>query len=292
MNAPARVFTTDRGWGRPIIERVPLVLPALVLGTIVLVALFAPTLARFSPYEGLLGDALLPPAWFGGSSSHFLGTDQFGRDILTRMMFGARISAVVALLAVVLGGSIGTVLGVLAGYAGGWIDALVMRCVDLALALPLILVGLVVGLAVGPSLGAVVSVLALLIWPRYARQARAEVLAMKDRDFVLLARLAGCSPLSIVVRHILPNITNTLIVLSTLQLAQAILIEASLSFLGAGIPPPEPTWGQMIADGRSLIASSWWLSTLPGIAIMGSVLAINVLGDQLRDRLDPKLRTL
>lgn len=267
-----------------------LALPIGVLALLALAALLAPVLTPHSPVEGDLRRALLPPAFAGGESTHLLGTDRFGRDILTRILFGTRVSAAVAIPAVLLGGIIGVIAGVTAGYAGGWVDALVMRLVDLALSLPLILMALILALVLGAGLTTVVIALSLLVWPRYARQARAETLALRNREFVILARLCGAGPADIVMRHIIPNISNTLIVLSTLQLAQAILVEASLSFLGAGVPPPEPSWGQMVADGRGVIATAWWVSVLPGAAILVTALSVNTLGDQLRTRLDPQLR--
>lgn len=269
---------------------VRLALPLAVLVLLSLGAVLAPILTSYSPVEGALREALMPPVFAGGTSAHLLGTDAFGRDIFTRILFGTRVSAAVAVAAVVLGGSVGVAVGVAAGYAGGWVDAVAMRLVDIALALPLILLALILALVLGASLTTVVIALSLLVWPRYARQARAETLVLRDREFVILARLSGAWPADIVIRHILPNIANTIIVLSTLQLAQAILVEASLSFLGAGVPPPEPSWGQMVADGRGLIAAAWWVSVLPGAAILLTALSVNTLGDQLRLRLDPRLR--
>jgi peptide/nickel transport system permease protein len=187
---------------------------------------------------------------------------------------------------------VGTSLGLLAGYRGGWVDALIMRSVDVMLAFPSILMALILAVTVGPSFWMVVVVLGFILWARYARLVRGEVLAWKQRDFVALARMAGCSALRILLKHLFPNVVNSVVVLSTLQIGWTIVVEASLSFLGAGIPPPAPTWGGMVAEGRKYIDTLWWVSVFPGIAIMLVVLSFNMFGDWLRDMLDPKLRQL
>jgi len=221
-----------------------------------------------------------------------LGTDTQGRDILSRLIFGARITAQVSLAALLVGGTIGTVLGLIAGYFGGWVDHVIMRLVDINLSMPLILLALTLVVLFEPGVGTTIAVVALLLWSRYARQVRAEVLTLKQMDFVARARVAGASDLRIIFRHIFPNVINTLIVLATLQVGNVILLEASLSFLGAGIPPPDPAWGVLVAEGRDFIATFWWLSVIPGLVIMTTVLSMNIFGDWLRDHLDPKLRQM
>lgn len=274
-------------------KRRPPLVPVMILAALVIVALLAPFLAPYSPYEGSLPDKLKPPFWVaGGSIDHPLGTDKFGRDILSRLIYGARVSLAISLTALLIGSSVGTVLGLISGYFGGWVDALIMRVADIALSLPLVLMALLLVTIFGPSFAIVIIVIALLIWARYARQVRGEVLSIKEKDFVALARTAGCSHIWIMTRSIFPNLVNTLIVLITLQVGWVILLEASLSFLGVGIPPPQPAWGVMIADGRALVASAWWISVVPGVAILLVVLSLNLFGDWLRDALDPRLRQI
>jgi peptide/nickel transport system permease protein len=268
-----------------------LVIVAILLVILVVPALFAEWLAPHDPLEGRLAQKLKPPVWLAGGSWEFpLGTDPLGRDLLSRLIFGARVSLSVSLVAIIIGGLVGTVLGLVAGYFAGWTDTLIMRVVDVAFSLPTILLALVLAVVVGPSFQTVIVIVALLLWARYARQVRGEVLSVRERDFVAQARIAGCSHLRIIFGHILPNVTNTLIVLATLQVGYVILLEGTLSFLGVGIPPPTPAWGLMVATGRGLIVSAWWVSFFPGLAILVTVLALNLLGDWLRDRLDPRLR--
>jgi peptide/nickel transport system permease protein len=275
---------------RAAFARLP-VFSLVVLALLVIAAVFAPVLTPHSPTEGELQDRLLPPAWQAeGSADHLLGTDRQGRDILTRIIYGTRVSLSVALLAIFVAGSIGIVIGVVAGYCGGWVDSLLMRLTDVGLSLPGILVALVLAVVVGPTFGNVIAVIGLVFWPRYARQVRGETLSLMQQDYVALARIAGCSPLRIMAVHILPNLAPSLLVLATLQVGDVILFEATLSFLGVGLPPPLPAWGLMVAEGRTLITTAWWVAVLPGLAIMFTVLAMNLLGDWTRDRLDPRLR--
>jgi peptide/nickel transport system permease protein len=213
-----------------------------------------------------------------------------GRDILSRIIHGARISLVVSLVAIFVSGSIGTILGLIAGYFGGRTDTIIMRLVDVSLALPTILLALVLVAAVGSSFSTVIAVIAVILWARYARQVRGEALSLKTQDFIARARVSGASHVRIMVRYIFPNVVNTLVVLATLQVGAVILLESTLSFLGAGIPRPTPAWGVMIADGRELIVTAWWVALFPGLAIMLTVLSLNLLGDWLRDHLDPKLK--
>jgi peptide/nickel transport system permease protein len=268
------------------------VLPVAILVLFLLIpAIFAPLVAPHDPLKGSLSKRLKPPAWAdGGSIEYPLGTDKMGRDLLSRMIYGARISLLVSFMAVFVGGSVGTTLGLVSGYFGGKIDTLIMRLVDITLSIPTILLALVLVSALGPSFGTVITVIALIIWARYARQARAEALTVKEQDFVARARVAGASHTRIMVRYIFPNIVNTLVVLATLQVGSIILLESTLSFLGVGIPRPTPAWGVMVADGRELIVTAWWVSMFPGIGIMLTVLSLNLFGDWLRDHLDPKLK--
>lgn len=269
------------------------ILLASIIALVVLAAIFADFIALHPADEASLRNRLKPPVWLeGGSWLYPLGTDDLGRDIWSRMIFGARVSLSVGLFAVGGAGSIGVALGLVAGYMGGRTDAVLMRVTDAALAVPLILVALLFVVTLGQAFVNVIIALAILLWSRYTRVIRSEVLSLKERDFVALARIAGASHLRIMVRHILPNIMNTTVVLFTLQLGTVILVEASLSFLGAGVPPPTPAWGTMVADGRDFTATAWWISFFPGVAILVTVLSFNLFGDWLRDRLDPKLRQL
>lgn len=271
--------------------------PALPLAILILFllvpAIFAAQVAPHDPLKGSLSKRLTPPVWAqGGTWEYPLGTDKLGRDILSRIIYGARFSLLVSLVAIFVGGSVGTALGVISGYFGGKLDALIMRMVDISLALPTILLALVLVAAVGPSFGTVITVIAVLLWARYARLSRGETLSIKERDFIARARVAGASHARIMLRYIFPNVVNSLIVLATLQVGAVILLEATLSFLGVGIPRPTPTWGVMIADGRELIVTAWWVAMFPGLAIMLTALSLNLLGDWLRDHLDPKLRNV
>lgn len=282
----------DQTGTRGELSRLPWI-PFAIIAALVVVAVFAPLIAPQSPTEQSLPDKLLPPVWEdGGSRTHLLGTDALGRDMLSRLVYGARVSLTAAACALLAGGGVGLAVGVLAGYAGGRVDAALMRVVDATLSFPTILIALLLAVSLGQGLRTIVLAIAFIIWARFARVVRGEVLAVKARDFVALARVHGCSGLRIMAVHILPNVTNTFMVLLTLHIGFVIIVEASLSFLGAGIPPPTPSWGQMVADGRSYIASAWWLSVVPGAAIMLVVLAFNLFGDWLRDWLDPRLRQM
>ena len=279
------------GWRQ--IKRYPLLSLAILVFIMVIPAVFAPWVAPHDPFMGSLSQRLTPPVWQdGGTMEHILGTDKLGRDMLSSIIYGARVSLTVSLIAIFVGGIIGTALGLISGYFGGRTDAVIMRLVDISLSIPTILLALVLVAAVGPSFGTVITVLIVLLWARYARLTRGETLAMKERDFIARARVAGASHTRIMFKYIFPNVFNSLIVLATLQVGYVILLESALSFLGAGLPRAEPAWGVMVADGRELIVSAWWVSMFPGIAIMMSVLALNLLGDWLRDHLDPKLKNV
>ena len=228
-----------------------------------------------------------------GSTKFLLGTDHLGRDVLSRVIYGARISLLVSIVTLAVGGSIGVVMGLAAGWYGGVIDEILMRLVDIKLAIPLILIALVLVITLGQSLWIIVTVLCLFIWPRFARQVRGEVLQLKHMDYVSLAKVSGASTARILFIHVFPGTINTLIVVATLQVGIVILLESTLSFLGAGVPPPTPAWGSMVADGRDKLAGGvWWISTFPGVAIMLTVMSLNLFGDWLRDTLDPRLRQL
>jgi peptide/nickel transport system permease protein len=268
--------------------------PVVILGTLALTAIFADAIAPHSAEVGSLGARFKPPAWQqGGTSTFLLGTDHLGRDVLSRLIFGARVSMVVGILAVFVAGTIGTALGILSGYMGKWVDQLIMRVTDTWLALPALTFAIFLAAVLGPSEMNIVIILSAVFWTRYARVIRGEVLSLKEREFVRLAIVAGCSKWTIMKRHILPNVMNSAIVLASLQLGVVIIAEASLSFLGVGVPPPKPAWGLMLADGKKgLMAGYWWLTVLPGLCIMFMVLSANLLGDWLRVKLDPQLRQL
>ena len=270
------------------------IIPMAIIALLAFVAVFAELLAPYDPEVGSLGERFRPPVWQnGGSEKHLLGTDHVGRDVLSRLVYGARISMVVGFTAVIFAGILGTGLGILSGYLGGWVDQVIMRVTDTWLALPALTFALFLSAIVGPSAMNIVIILAAVYWTRYARVIRGEVLSLKEREFVRLAIVAGCSRLTIMRRHILPNVLNSAIVLGTLMLGVVIVTEAALSFLGVGVPPPQPAWGLMLADGKKgLMAGYWWLTVLPGCCIMLLVLSANLLGDWLRVKLDPQLRQL
>ena len=221
---------------------------------------------------------------------HVLGTDRLGRDTLSRLIYGAQISLAVSLVGILLTGVVGAAVGLVAGFCGAWVDTICMRLVDISLSLPGILMAVLLSVVFKPSFKNVVIVVIFLLWPSYARLVRGETLSLKQQEFVALARVAGCSSLTIMCRHLLPNLAPSILVLATLQVGFVIVLEASLSFIGVGIPPPTPSWGVMVADGRGLIEQAWWISILPGLAILVTVISLNILGDWVRDRLDPKLR--
>ena len=290
-----RAATLSLGWTRSAfrVKGFPW-FPVGILLALALLAIFADAIAPHSPEVGSLGMRFKPPAWQqGGSMQFLLGTDHLGRDVLSRLIFGARVSMMVGLLAVFVAGTLGTGLGILSGYMGKWVDQVVMRVTDTWLALPALTFAIFLAAILGPSEMNIVIILSAVYWTRYARVIRGEVLSLKEREFVRLAIVAGCSKWTIMKRHILPNVVNSAIVLASLQLGVVIVAEASLSFLGVGVPPPKPAWGLMLADGKKgLMAGYWWLTVLPGLCIMFMVLSANLLGDWLRVKLDPQLRQL
>ena len=280
----------SRAW-RKLIGNPAAVVGAIILLLVVAVALAAPYVAPHDPARQSLIRRFTPPLWVqGGLPAYPLGTDQVGRDILSRIIYGARISLLVGVAAVAVSLVVGVTLGLVSGFLRGRVDAVIMTVVDVTLSFPQLLLALAFVAALGPSLLTIIVVLGLTGWERYTRVVRAEVLALREKDFVEAARAIGASPVRMAFRHLLPNTFSSIIVISTLQVAQAILQEAALSFLGVGSGTAHPTWGQMIALGRDFVSVAWWLATFPGLAILLTVLAINLVGDRLRDALDPRVR--
>lgn len=273
-------------WRRSLFPAIALV----ILAMIVTAAVAAPLISPHPPSGGYILDNFQPPLSesFGGAL-FVLGTDAAGNDILSRALFGARVSLIVGVASVAGAALIGTLIGLIAGFYRGWVDEIVMRLVDIQMAFPFILLAIIIMFIVGQGLGNVVIVLIVTGWPMYARVARAEALRMMDSDFILAARTIGVSHVSIMLRHLLPNMMTPLIVLATAAVPQMIILEAALSFLGVGVPPDVPSWGGMLASGRAYLEQAWWVATFPGLGIIFTVLSINILGDWLRDRLDPHL---
>lgn len=269
------------------------VVPMLILAVLVIAAIFAPMLAPHDPIKQNLRARLAPPVWAeGGTSTNMLGADHVGRDILSRIVHGARISVTVVVVGLTAGTLLGSAVGILSGYYGGVVDEIVMFVVVVWIGVPFLMIALIVVSITGPSFGVVITLLILNAWTGFVRNVRAEVLSLKERDYVALARVAGASTPRIIFKHILPGVANTIVVLATLGSGTFILTEATLSFLGAGIPPPTPAWGVMIAEGNNYQVDSWWLPVFPGVAILLVVVALNFVGDWLRDRWDPRLRQL
>src|ERR1700681_2067533 len=270
-------------------------LPLAILVPFVLIAAFPNLIAPYDPTEPIPGAKIFePPFWMQGANPDaLLGTDFQGRDVLSRLIYGARVSLIVGVTGTLVAGTIGTTMGILAGYLGGWVDQVIMRVTDAWLALPALVFAIFLATMVGPSMWNIIIILGLVYWTRYARVIRGEVLSLREREFVKLAEIAGASRTRIILRHILPNIMNSTMVLASLTIGVVIIAEASLSFLGVGVPPPQPAWGSMLADGRSmLMVGDWWLTIFPGLGIMLVVLATQLFGDWLRIRLDPQQRNL
>jgi peptide/nickel transport system permease protein len=263
---------------------------ALLLSIVVGAAVAAPWLAPQSPTLVRVQDRLLGPLAVQAGIRHWLGTDPLGRDVLSRLLVGARISLFVGLTAVAIGGSLGTGIGLVSGYYGGWTDRVIMRMGDVQLAFPFILLALAVMAVLGPGLGNIIGVLGLTSWVTYARVVRSEVLSVREREFVHAARALGAPVIRILLIHALPNVVGTVMVVATFSVAGTILSEAGLSFLGLGVGASTPTWGAMLADAREYMTDAWWLTTFPGVAILVTVLGVNLVGDWLRDYLDPRLR--
>ncbi len=275
-----------------VVRRWPII-PIILISMLVIAAAFAEVLTPYDPEKDDLLARNTPPMWQeGGDTSHILGTDPLGRDILARIIYGARTSLLIATIVLSIGTVFGLVVGLIAGYVGGTVDEILMRVVDFTFAVPFILVALVTVIVYGQSFALVIILLTIFSWNGVARQARAETLSLKTRDYVAAALVAGASIWRILLKHLAPGLINTVIVVTTLHLGALILTEASLSFLGVGIPPPTPAWGVMVAEGRNYIYTEWWISFFPGLAITLTVLAFNFLGDWFRDRFDPRLRQL
>ncbi len=269
-------------------------IPAGVLLLLFVAAVFADFIALHNPEFGDPRERLLPTVFEAGGSMKFpLGTDTMGRDVFSRVVFGARVSLLVAFAAVFMAALLGTAIGVCAGFFGGWIDQVVMRFTDAWLSIPTIMFATLLAVVLGPSVTNIIIIMGLIYWTRYARVTRGEALSLKSRDFVHLATIAGCSKIRIIRKHILPNVMNSVITLASLQIGVVIVVEASLTFLGVGVPPPKPAWGLMLSEGRGgLFTGQWWLIVFPGLAIAMLVMSFNLLGDWLRRRLDPHQQSL
>lgn len=269
------------------------VLPLMIVVMLAVAAIFAPLLTSHDPERGTLDDNEIAPVWDAdGGTKYILGTDHLGRDVLARIIFGTRISLLVAGSVLIIGGAVGTTIGIVSGYFGGNVDEVLMRLVDITLAVPFILVALVVAIILENSLTVIVILLVTFFWTAFARQIRAETLQLKTMEYVSFSKVSGASSVRIMYKHILPGVFSTIMVIATLTIGTVILVESILSFLGVGVPGPTPTWGAMIADGRNYLTTGWWIAFFPGIALFLTVLAFNFLGDWLRDTFDPKLRQL
>ena len=272
------------------LKRAPMI-PLAILLFFVVLAIFADVISPYSPVDVSLRDRLTPPFWqTEGSMSYPLGTDPLGRDLATRVAYGAQTTLMVAAATVLLSAAIGVVLGLIAGYNRGIVDTVIMRAADITIAFPIILFAIMLVVILGPGIINLVISVGVVLWARFARVIRGEVLILMERDFVARARVSGCSSFRIIVVHLFPNIVNTMVVLLTLQIGFVIIIESSLSFLGAGVPPPTPAWGSMIAEGREYTTNAWWVSVVPGVALALIVISFNLLGDWLREALDPRQR--
>ena len=294
----APLSAQDISWARPGARRrqlrrsIGILLPLLLLSVFVLGGVLAPLVAPHDPRELALTERLQPPLFDGGSSDHVLGTDNLGRDILSRLLYGARVSLLLLAIVIPLTATVGTALGVIAGWRAGLVDRLIMRTVDVQLALPAILFAVLLTGVFGASLRNVMILLTLFLWTSYARLVRGETLSLRERDFVTAATAMGASDFRILTRHIVPNVLNLVVILATLEVASVILVEAGLSFLGLGVGLGTPSWGAMVSEGRNFITIAWWLTVIPGLAILLVALSGNLVGDWVRDAIDPRLRNV
>jgi peptide/nickel transport system permease protein len=273
-------------------RRLP-VIPILVVVFVVMAALFSPYFAPHDPMAVSPGDRLKPPCWvFGGDTKYILGTDSTGRDLLSRIIYGARVSLTVAVIGITISAVFGTLMGLIAGYFGGLIDLIIMRIVDVMMSLPVLFMALALAAVIPAGMGIIILIVSVFGWVHFARILRGEVLSLKERDFVALARVAQASPTRIIFRHILPNLVNTLTVLATLDIGGVIMFEAGFSFIGFGVQPPTPSWGNILSEGQNYLTTAWWIATFPGLALMAMIFSCNFIGDWLRDALDPKLRQM
>ena len=300
VTASGEVALEAKVGAAPVRSRIPLrrlwrfkwgLLAGAVLLLVVGTAVFAPWIAPYSPVTVDIQHRLGPPAWMdGGTRAHLLGTDQIGRDLLSRVIYGGRVSLLIGTAAVLVSSTIGVLLGLAAGYFAGRVDWTIMTLVNVMLTFPFVLLALAVIAVLGPSLINMIIVLGVADWPLYARDIRAETLAIREREFVLAGRALGMSHFRIVFRQILPNLISVIVVIATLQVARVIILESFLSFLGLGVQPPTPAWGNMLGEGRVYMLNSWWIATFPGLAIFVTTLAINLMGNALRDWLDPHMK--
>src|SRR5579859_2233173 len=293
---PPRSFAASGGARYRLIKvwrearRIPL-LPSAVIVMFVIFAVFAPLVSPYDPTQIALVQKLKPPFFIeGGGIAHLLGTDNLGRDVLARLIWGSRVSLSVTAAVVVISSIVGLLIGLAAGYVGGRADDFLMRVADGSIAFPAVLIALLFAVSLGPGVTTVIIALSVLSWANYARIVRGEVLRMRQLEFIVGARVIGCSPLRVMVAHLFPNLVDVWVVMITLQVGLIVLSEAALGFLGAGVPPPTPSWGSLVSDGRNFVDTAWWISFFPGLAIGLLVMSVNYLGDWLRDRMDPQLR--
>jgi peptide/nickel transport system permease protein len=273
-------------------RRWPLI-PFVIVTAVICAALFAPYIAPHDPQRINPGYRLMPPPWVeGGKMEFLLGTDSTGRDLLSRIIYGARVSLIVAVLGIGISATVGTLIGLMSGYFGGLVDMVIMRIVDIMMSLPVLFLALAFAAVIPSGLYIVVMIIAIFGWVGYARIIRGEVLSIKERDFIALARVAQASPARILIRHILPNLVNILTVMMTLEIGGIIMFEAAFSFIGFGVQPPTPSWGNMLSEGQNYLTTAWWIATFPGLALMAMIFSCNFIGDWLRDALDPRLRQL
>jgi peptide/nickel transport system permease protein len=275
-----------------VIRRLPII-PMFIVAIVVFCALFAPYVSPHDPQKITPKDRLMPPSWAeGGNPKYLLGTDSTGRDLLSRIIYGARISLIVAALGIVISASFGTFIGLVSGYFGGIIDMFIMRIVDIMMSLPVLFLALAFAAVIPAGMYIVILIIAVFWWVGYARIVRGEVLSLKEREFVALAKVAQASSARIIFRHILPNLVNILTVMMTLEVGGVIMFEAAFSFIGFGVQPPTPSWGNMLSEGQNYLTTAWWIAVFPGLSLMATIFSCNFIGDWLRDALDPKLRQM